>query len=129
MNAPSASTPASDSSKKRLSELLGEHTWHQSGLGAPTDIDALNHKITQLEQQAADLRIQLNERDDELAAARAANRELMTRINRNPKTDDTPPPLVHDTCCARYYPQQQLLSCANAEVKPDLAGAIPGEGA
>lgn len=72
--------------EKRLSELLGEHTWQQSGLGAPTDIDALNHKITQLEQQAADLRIQLNERDDELAAARGANRELMTRINRNPKT-------------------------------------------
>jgi hypothetical protein len=28
--------------------------------------------------QAADLRIQLEERDSELAAARAANRELMT---------------------------------------------------
>ena len=36
-------------------EELGEHTWQQSGLGAPTDIDALNHKITQLAQQAADL--------------------------------------------------------------------------
>jgi len=69
----------------RLSELLGEHTWQQSGLGAPTDIDALNHKIIQLEQRAADLLIQLSERDDELAAARAANRELMTRINHNPR--------------------------------------------
>ena len=66
--------------------LLGEQAWQQSGLGAPADIDTLNSKITQLEQQAADLRIQLSERDDELAAARAANRELMTRINHNPRT-------------------------------------------
>lgn len=72
--------------EQRLSELLGEHTWQQSGLGAPIDIDALNHKITQLQQQTADLRIQLNEREDKLAAARGANRGLMTRINRNPKT-------------------------------------------
>jgi hypothetical protein len=71
--------------EKRLSELLGEQTWQQSGLGAPADIDVLNHKISQLEQQAADLRIQLSERHDELAAARAANRELMTRLNHTPK--------------------------------------------
>jgi Family of unknown function (DUF6262) len=67
--------------EKRLSETLGEQAWRESGLGAPADIDALTSKITQLEQQAADLRIQLADRDDELAAARAANRELMTRIN------------------------------------------------
>lgn len=67
--------------EKRLSEALGEQAWRQSGLGAPADIDELNHKITQLEQQAADLRIQLSERDDDLAAARSANRELMAHIN------------------------------------------------
>jgi hypothetical protein len=71
--------------EKRLSEALGEQAWRESGLGAPPDIGALNDKISQLEQQAADLRIQLSERDDELAAARAANRELMTRINHAPK--------------------------------------------
>jgi Family of unknown function (DUF6262) len=71
--------------EKRLSEALGEQTWRESGLGAPPDTDALNDKISQLEQQAADLRIQVSERDDELAAARAANRELMTRINHAPK--------------------------------------------
>jgi transposase-like protein len=71
--------------ENRLSEALGEQAWRQSGLGAPADIDVLKHKITQLEQQAADLRIQLSERDDELAAARAANRELMTRLNHAPK--------------------------------------------
>jgi hypothetical protein len=72
--------------ERRLSEALGERAWRESGLGAPPDIDALTAKITQAEQEAADLRIKLADRDDELAAARAANRELMTRINHEPKT-------------------------------------------
>ena len=67
--------------ERRLSELLGEQAWRQSGLGAPDDIDALKQRITHLEQTAADLRLQLDERGDELAAARAANRELMLRAN------------------------------------------------
>jgi hypothetical protein len=67
--------------EKRLSEALGEQAWRESALGAPADIDTLNHTATRLEQQAADLRIQLEERDSELAAARAANRELMTQLN------------------------------------------------
>ncbi|MBT2233477.1 DUF6262 family protein [Nonomuraea sp. NEAU-A123] len=67
--------------EKRLSEALGEQVWRQSGLGAPTDIDALNQKITHLEQQTIDLRLQLEERDEDLAAARATNRELMTQLN------------------------------------------------
>ena len=65
----------------RLSELLGQQTWHESGLGAPADIDALNQKITHLEQHAADLRLQLEERGQDLDAARAANRELMAQLN------------------------------------------------
>jgi chromosome segregation ATPase len=67
--------------EKRLSEALGEQARRKSGLGAPADIDTLNHTITRLEQQAADLRIQLDERDSELAAARTANRELMAQLN------------------------------------------------
>ena len=67
--------------EKRLSETLGEQVWRESGLGAHADIDQLNTRITTLEQQAADLRLQLEERDDELAAARAANRELMAQLN------------------------------------------------
>ena len=67
--------------EKRLSEALGEHAWRESGLGTPVDVDALNQQITHLEQQAIDLRLQLGERDEDLAAARAANRELMARIN------------------------------------------------
>jgi hypothetical protein len=71
--------------EQRLSQALGEQAWRASGLGATPDTGALNDKISQLEQQAADLRIQLSERDDELAAARAVNRELMTRINHEPE--------------------------------------------
>jgi len=67
--------------EKRLSQVLGEHAWRQSGLGAPDDIDALKQRITHLEQTVADLRLQLDERGDDLAAARAANRELMLRAN------------------------------------------------
>lgn len=67
--------------EKRLSELLGEQAWHASGLGTPTDIEELQQKITFLEQQTIDLRLQIDERDQELAAARGANRELMTQLN------------------------------------------------
>jgi hypothetical protein len=65
----------------RLSELLGEQAWRATGLGAPTDIDRLQQRIATLEQQAVDLRLQLEERDQDLTAARAANRELMAQLN------------------------------------------------
>jgi len=67
--------------EKRLSEALGEHAWRESGLGNPADIDALHHQITHLKQQVVDQRLQLQERDEDLDAARATNRELMARIN------------------------------------------------
>jgi hypothetical protein len=65
----------------RLSDALGEHAWRESGLGNPADVDALHQQITRLEQQSIDLGLQLAERDEDLAAARTANRELMARIN------------------------------------------------
>lgn len=65
----------------RLSEMLGEQAWRASGLGAPTDIEELQRRIVSLEQQVVDLRLQLEQRDEELAASRGANRELMTQIN------------------------------------------------
>lgn len=68
--------------EKRLSETLGEQAWRESGLGAPDDIDALTQQTIHLEQQVINLRQQLAERDEDLAAARATNRELMARINR-----------------------------------------------
>jgi hypothetical protein len=67
--------------EKRLSEALGEQAWQACGLGAPDDLDALHQRIVGLEQTIADLRLQLDERTDELAAARAANRELMLHAN------------------------------------------------
>jgi len=67
--------------EKRLSQALGAHTWSESGLGAPTDIDSLHQRISQLEQHNRNLRQQLDEREEDLAAARAANRELMARLN------------------------------------------------
>jgi uncharacterized coiled-coil DUF342 family protein len=67
--------------EQRLSQFLGEQTWRESGLGAPDDIDELKQRINHLEQQAIDLQIQVEERDQDLAAARAANRELMTQLN------------------------------------------------
>ena len=65
----------------RLSEALGQQAWRESGLGAPDDIDQLKQQIVTLEQRIVDLRLQLEERDQDLAAARAANRELMAQIN------------------------------------------------
>ncbi|MDQ2790914.1 MAG: hypothetical protein M3Y73_14860 [Actinomycetota bacterium] len=67
--------------EKRLSEALGEKVWQESGLGVPADIDALNQTVSRVEQQVIDLRLQLEERDQDLAAARAANRELIGQLN------------------------------------------------
>ena len=67
--------------QQRLSELLGEQAWRESGLGAPEDISHLKQRITELEQAAVDLTRQPGERTDELDAARAANREMITQIN------------------------------------------------
>jgi hypothetical protein len=67
--------------ESRLSSLLGDHAWRESGLGAPAGIDTLEQHNHALQQQIIDLRLQLDERDQDLAAARAANRELMAQIN------------------------------------------------
>jgi chaperonin cofactor prefoldin len=66
----------------RLSEALGQQAWQDSGLGAPTDVDALHQQIAQLDGQISDLQVQLGERDQDLAAARATNRDLMAQLNR-----------------------------------------------
>ena len=71
--------------EQRLSNSLGEQAWHESGLGVPDDINQLKQQIGTLEQHTIDLRLQLEERDDDLAAARAANRELMAQLN-TPRT-------------------------------------------
>lgn len=65
----------------RLSESIGNQVFHDAGLSRPDEIQALRDRVTTLEQQLLDARQELRDRDDELAAARAANRELMTAIN------------------------------------------------
>lgn len=51
--------------------------------GGPDDTEQLQARIATLEQQAVDLELQLQDRDDDLAAARAANRELTAQLNRS----------------------------------------------
>ncbi len=67
--------------ERRLSDTLGQQAWRASGLGAPADIDTLQQRIELLEQQIADLKGELDDRVNDLAAARATNRELMTQLN------------------------------------------------
>ncbi|MFI6689890.1 DUF6262 family protein [Streptomyces sp. NPDC050485] len=67
--------------EEALSRALGERAWQESGLGAPTDIHALQERINQLEQHNADLIAELSEREEDLTAARAANRQLLTTLN------------------------------------------------
>ena len=67
--------------ERRLSETIGQETWHESGLGAQDDLSAVQQRVAQFEQEVADLRTQLADRGDELTAARTANRELMVQLN------------------------------------------------
>ncbi|WP_404953179.1 hypothetical protein [Streptomyces sp. 147326] len=67
--------------ENRPSSQLGESVWADSGLGAPVDVDQLQRRITLLEQDLAHTKGELNERTEELEAARAANRELTRALN------------------------------------------------
>jgi len=72
---------------KRLSDALGEEVFRASGLGGPAadETEALRRRVAELEQTTVDLREQLQERTEELEAARATNRELMAGLNRLPR--------------------------------------------
>jgi len=48
----------------------------------PDEIEALRVRVGQLGQQLLDLRQELEERTDDLNAARAVNRDLMALANR-----------------------------------------------
>jgi hypothetical protein len=67
--------------ERRLSELMGEQAWRESGLGAPADQEELQRQVSRLEQANTELLARLEERDAELEAARAANRELTRAMN------------------------------------------------
>jgi Family of unknown function (DUF6262) len=66
---------------ERLSEVLGEQVFHDAGLTRTDEIGILRKRVTELEQQLLDRRQDLQDRDDELAAARATNRDLITTLN------------------------------------------------
>src|SRR5215470_6613590 len=74
----------------KLSQMLGDQAWRESGLGAPEDIDKLERRITELEQHVVELTRQLEERGEELDAARAANREMITQFNAVPRRNGRP---------------------------------------
>jgi cell division protein FtsB len=69
---------------RRLSEALGEEVFRASGLGGPDDTEELRRRVAELEQTVLDLRQQLEERTEELEAARTTNRDLMAEVNRLP---------------------------------------------
>jgi hypothetical protein len=67
----------------RLSELLGQQAFDCSGLGAPASTVAVHAELEAQRQAVLDLRRVLEERDEELAAARETNRQLMNQLNRS----------------------------------------------
>jgi chromosome segregation ATPase len=94
------------------------------------DIDALSQKITHLEQQAIDLRPQVAERDDDLAAARSANRELMAQLNATTPRRDTPAranassgPASAQDVVAGCVTGGRVLAAAHAWWPDEVAGA------
>jgi Family of unknown function (DUF6262) len=68
----------------RLSETLGAEVFHASGIGHPGETGQLPTRIAELEQHLLDLSQQLQDRTDELDAARAANRDLIALANQKP---------------------------------------------
>lgn len=72
--------------EKRLSAAIGEEVWHRSGLGSSIDVEDLHRQIVTLEETNVDLRLKMEDLEEELAAARANNRELMTQFNAKGRT-------------------------------------------
>lgn len=67
--------------EKRLSQSLGAEVWAESGLGAAADIDQLQRQMVLLEQQLSQKQQELDDRTEELEAARDANRDLTRALN------------------------------------------------
>lgn len=70
----------------RLSEMMGQQAFERSGLGAPASTTALQAELDHQRHIALELKQALQERDEELAAAREANRRLMSQLNRDGTT-------------------------------------------
>ena len=55
--------------------------FHDVGLTRTDEIAALRQRVAELEQQLLDRKQGLQDRDDELGATHAANRDLVTTLN------------------------------------------------
>ncbi|MDP4510364.1 DUF6262 family protein [Nonomuraea turcica] len=67
--------------EQRLSQALGEEIWREAGIGGPDGFQELQQRVVALEEENADLQLRLEEREQELQAARDSNRELMSGLN------------------------------------------------
>lgn len=76
--------------EKRLSSELGEQAWRKSGLGAPTDIDELQARLTRVEQGNVELKAALEGSWADLEAARGSNRALTRTLNQRGRPSVTP---------------------------------------
>ena len=61
--------------EERLSELLGQQAFERSGLSVPATTAGLQTELEHHKQLVIELRARLDEREEELAAAREANRK------------------------------------------------------
>lgn len=68
--------------ESRFSELLGEQAYSRTGLGAPHDHAALEEQNRALQNEIQELQAKLQDKDEELGAAREANRQLMGQLNK-----------------------------------------------
>ena len=90
--------------EKRLSEALGEHTWRESGLGAPVDIDALHQRISQLEQHNLDLNSNSTNATTTWPPPAPPTENSWPDSTRRAGHDEPPPRVrLHHTCCNRYH--------------------------
>lgn len=71
----------------RLSELLGEQAYSRTGLGAPRNHAALEEQNHRLQNEIQELRAKLQDQEEELGAAREANRQLMGQLNKTAARD------------------------------------------
>jgi predicted RNase H-like nuclease (RuvC/YqgF family) len=72
----------------RLSELLGEQAYSRTGLGAPRNHAALEEQNHTLQNEIQELQAKLQDQEEELGAAREANRQLIGQLNKTAASDD-----------------------------------------
>jgi chromosome segregation ATPase len=71
----------------RLSELIGEQAYTRTGLGAPRNHAALEEQNQTLQNEIQELQAKLQDQEEELGAAREANRQLIGQLNKTAARD------------------------------------------